>query len=84
MNRNALVWNLSGLAVLGVGVLTVIIGRMLMPSYETAATVGTLVPWFITWGMIWMTAIIAVIIAVTLFSLGSGRRASHVPARAPD
>ncbi len=81
MNRNALVWKLGGVAVLAVGILTVTIGRMLMPSWETATTVGTTVPWVITWGMVWMTAIIAVIIAVTLFSLGSSSRGRPVPLR---
>lgn len=84
MNRNTLAWILGGIAVLVVGAITVWLGAALMPTRTTAETVGTIVPWFITWGMIWMTALIAVIMAVNLFAIGlSSRHGYPVPA-APD
>jgi hypothetical protein len=70
MKRYSLAWILSSLAVLGVGAITLWLGQTLMPPRTTAATVGTLVPWFITWGIIWMTALIAVVIAVNILSVG--------------
>src|SRR5215210_5511182 len=72
MKRNTLVWALAGIVVLAIGAMTVLIGRAIMPPRATAETIGTIVPWFITWGMIWMTAIIAIILAVTIFATGLG------------
>src|SRR5687768_4096457 len=70
MNRNTIAWIAGAIAVLGVGAITVWLGRTLMPTRTTAETVGTIVPWFLTWGMIWMTMLIAVILAVNLFAVG--------------
>jgi hypothetical protein len=82
MNRNTLVWILGGIASLVVGAITVWLGRTLMPLRTTAETVGTIVPWFITWGMIWMTALIAVIMAINLFAIGLNTRHGY-PLPAP-
>jgi hypothetical protein len=80
MNRNTLVWILGGIASLIVGAITVMLGQALMPTRTTAVTVGTIVPWFITWGMIWMTALVGVIMAINLFAIGlSSRHGYSVP-----
>ena len=84
MNRNTLPWFLGGIAVLGIGAVTVMLGRMLMPPRTTAETVGTIVPWVITWGMIWMTTLIAVIIAVNLFMIGLNSRHGYPVPVPPD
>jgi uncharacterized membrane protein len=82
MNRTTLTWILAGLAVLGVAVVTVMLGQTLLPPRATAQTIGTLVPWYITWGMIWGTALIAVIIAINLFAVGlNNGRAHSMPVR---
>ena len=84
MNRNALTWILGGIAVLGVAAITLIVGQTLMPPKAKAQTIGTLVPWFITWGMIWMTTLIAVILAVNLFAIGLNSSRSHPTPAPPD
>jgi hypothetical protein len=84
MNRNTLVWILGGIASLIVGAITVMLGQALMPSRTTAVTVGTIVPWFITWGMIWMTALVAVIMAVHLFTIGLNSRHGYPLPAPPD
>jgi hypothetical protein len=77
MKRTSLAWTLGGIGVLAVGVITVLLGWAIMPARATAATIGTIVPWFITWGMILGTAVIAVIIAVNLFATGRGSGQTH-------
>jgi hypothetical protein len=70
MKRSTLVWILSAIAVLAMGGVTVWLGQTLLPPRDTAVTVGTLVPWYLTWGMIWMTMLIALILAVNLIIVG--------------
>ena len=81
MKRNTLAWVVGGVVVLGLAAITMMLGRTLMPPKTTAQRIGTLVPYFLTWGMIWMTAVIAVIIAINLFWVGlnSRRRPTLVP-----
>ena len=77
MKRNPLGWILSAVAVLGVAALTFWLGQTLLPPRTTAQTVGTIVPWYLTWGLIWMTVVISVIIAGNLFTVGLNSRSSH-------
>lgn len=84
MKRNPLGWILSGVAVLGVAILTFWLGQTLLPPKATAQTVGTIVPWYFTWGLIWMTVVISVIIAGNLFAVGLNRGSTHpIPALLP-
>jgi hypothetical protein len=84
MKRNAPVWILSAVAMLGVAALTYWFGYVLLPPRATAQTVGTIVPWYLTWGMIWMTVAISVIIAGNLFAVGLSSGRSHpIPALLP-
>jgi hypothetical protein len=76
MRSNPIVWMLSAVAMLGVAALTYWFGYVLLPSKATAQTVGTIVPWYLTWGLIWMTVVISVIIASTLFRVGLGSSSS--------
>ena len=55
MKRNTLVWMLSAVAMVVVAGVTYWLGRTLLPPRTTAVEVGTIVPWYLTWGMIWMT-----------------------------
>jgi ABC-type uncharacterized transport system permease subunit len=84
MNRNTIAWILSGIASLVVGAITVWLGRTLMPARTTAETVGTIVPWFLTWGMIWMTALIALIMAINLFAIALNSRHGYPVPVPPD
>jgi hypothetical protein len=77
MKRNPLVWILSAVAMLGVAALTYWFGYVLLPPRATAQTVGTIVPWYLTWGMIWMTVLTSVIIAGNLFIVGSSSERVH-------
>jgi hypothetical protein len=70
MKQNALAWIVGALAVLVVAAVTFWLGYTLLPTRTTAQTIGTIVPWYLTWGMIWMTLVISVIIAVNLFVVG--------------
>jgi hypothetical protein len=81
MKRNPLVWILGAIAMLGVAALTYWFGYVLLPPRATAQTIGTLVPWYLTWGLIWMTIVISVIIAGNLFMVGLASPTSNpVPA----
>ena len=75
MKRSTFLWILSAIAVLAMGGITVWLGRTLLPPKATAETVGTIVPWYLTWGLIWMTMLIAAILAVNMFIVG--RSPSH-------
>ena len=77
MKRKSLAWTLGGIGALLVGVITVLLGWAIMPTRATAATIGTIVPWFITWGMVVGTALISVIIALNLFATGRGSGQAH-------
>jgi hypothetical protein len=70
MKRTTLVWILSAIVVLAMGGVTVWLGQTLLPPKATAETIGTIVPWYLTWGMIWMTMLIALILAVNLVMVG--------------
>jgi hypothetical protein len=84
MKRNPLVWILGAVAMLGVAALTYWFGYVLLPPRATAQTVGTLVPWYLTWGLVWMTVVISVIVAGNLFTVGSNNRSSDaIPAVLP-
>jgi hypothetical protein len=84
MRRNPLVWMLGAVAMLGVAALTFWFGYMLLPPRATAQTIGTIVPWYLTWGLIWMTVVISLIIAGNLYVAGLNRESSDaIPALLP-
>src|SRR5262245_29521972 len=74
MNRNGVAWFLSAIVVLGLAVLAVLFGLHLVPPRETALAKGTIVPWYLVWGMICITAAMAVFlagfVATTAFNSG--------------
>jgi hypothetical protein len=70
MKRTTLLWILAAVAVLAMGGVTVWLGQTLLPPKATAETIGTIVPWYLTWGMIWMTMLIALILAINLVMVG--------------
>jgi hypothetical protein len=84
MKRNPFVWILGGVAMLVVAALTCWFGYVLLPPRATAQTVGTIVPWYLTWGLIWMTVVISVIIAGNLYVIGLNPGSSDsIPALLP-
>jgi hypothetical protein len=76
MNRNGGVWFLGAIVVFGLAVLAVVFGLHLVPAKEVASAKGTIVPWYLVWGMIWATAAMAVFLAGFLAStaLNAGKR----------
>jgi hypothetical protein len=77
MNRDAVKWIVGAILVLGLAPVTVIFGMTLLPSMVAAQKGGTLVPWTLTWGMIWMTALIAVALAGLLVRVGVSQARSE-------
>jgi hypothetical protein len=76
MNRNGGVWFLAAIVVFGLAVLSVVFGLHLVPTRETASAKGTIVPWYLVWGMIWATTAMSVFLAGFLASmaLNAGKR----------
>jgi hypothetical protein len=69
MNRNGGVWFVAAIVVFGLAVLAVVFGLHLVPSRATALAKGTVVPWYLVWGMICVTAAMAVFLAGFLASM---------------
>jgi hypothetical protein len=69
MPRAAL-WKLIAIIVLGLGALLVGFGLNLMPTQEVAMSRGSIAPWRMTWGMIWITVAMTVVLAWFLFTVG--------------
>jgi hypothetical protein len=67
--KNAALWKVVALVVLGLGALLVVFGMNLMPSQETAIAKGSIAPWRLTWGMIWITVLMTVVLAGYLFTV---------------
>jgi hypothetical protein len=71
MNRDAVGWIVGAIAVLGLAALGVILGMNLMPgSTEMHEKLGTRAPLIVTWGMIWTTVLISVVLAGFLIATG--------------
>ena len=73
MNR-LLLWKVVAVVVLALGALLVVFGLNLMPTQEVAISKGSIAPWRMTWGMIWLTVLMTVVLAGFLFSVGRGKR----------
>jgi hypothetical protein len=73
MNRTAVRWIVGAVAVLALAPVSVMFGTTLLPSWTTAGARGTLVPWLLTWGLISMTALIAVGLAGFLTMIGMSK-----------
>lgn len=72
MNRSP-VWKLVAVVVLALGALLVVFGLNLMPTQEQAIAKGSIAPWRMTWGMIWITVLMTVVLASFLFRVGNSR-----------
>ena len=76
MNRDSVQWMAVAVAVLGLAAFSVVLGTNLLPPRTVAEAKGTLGPWILTWGMVWMTVLASVILAgfLVAISLGKGRQ----------
>ena len=74
MIQGALGWMVLGVATLVLSAAALIFGVNLLPAAETMqGKLGTIAPLVITWGMIWLTVISGVGLAIYVFAYGSGR-----------
>jgi hypothetical protein len=74
MNQGSLGWILLGIAVLGLSALALVFGvNMLPPSENMQSKLGTIAPLIITWGMIWITVVMGVVLAIYVFAYGLGK-----------
>jgi hypothetical protein len=76
MNQSSAKWNIAAIGVLGLAPVSVLFGMTLLPTRAVAEKAGTIVPWFLTWGVIWMTALIAVGLAGFLIVTGRSKDAN--------
>ena len=63
-------WMLGALAVFGLAAFTFWLGLVIMPPMARAKEFGTVVPWFITWGLLWLTIATALAIAGFMAMVG--------------
>jgi hypothetical protein len=71
MNRNPVLWYLSALVVLGLTAASLLFGLNLLPSSDVMKTkLGTTAPLMITWGMIFMTVVLGLMLAGYLVATG--------------
>jgi hypothetical protein len=73
--KNSPLWKLVAIVVLGLGALLVVFGMNLMPSQQTAIAKGSIAPWRLTWGMIWCTVAMTIVLAGYLFTVGGKKQA---------
>ena len=74
MNRIAVL--ITALAAFGIAVANVILGQRLILPLPVATERGAEVPWYLAWGMVWVSVMCAAALGVFLISstLRSGRR----------
>lgn len=66
----AVKWIIGALAVIALMGVCIMVGMTLLPPMAEAAKKGTLVPWIVTWGMIWVTTAMGVVIAGYMVGIG--------------
>ena len=74
MNQGTLGWMVLGVATLVLSAAALIFGVNLLPPAETMqGKLGTIAPLIITWGMIWITAVSGIGLAIYIFAYGAGK-----------
>jgi len=74
MNQGALGWIVLGVATLVLSAGALLFGVSLLPPAETMqGKLGTIAPLIITWGMIWLTVVSGVGLAIYIFAYGTGK-----------
>lgn len=76
MNRESVQLIVAAVAVLGLAAFSVTLGANLLPSRAAAEAKGTLGPWILTWGMVWMAVLASVILAGFLVATSLGKTES--------
>jgi hypothetical protein len=74
MNQGSLGWIALGVATLILSAGALVFGVSLLPAAETMqGKLGTIAPLIITWGMIWLTVLSGVGLAIYIFAYGTGK-----------
>ena len=73
MGQTRVMWIVGSITMLALAVLGLILGVALMPKGTIAIRDGKMVPWLLTWGMIWVTTVAAIVIAAFLAMVGAGK-----------
>lgn len=73
MSRDSVQWMVAAVAVLGLAGFSVALGMNLLPPRTVAEAKGTLGPWVLTWGMVWLSVLSAVTLAGFLIATGLGK-----------
>jgi hypothetical protein len=73
MNRESVQLIVGAVAVLGLAAFSVTLGANLLPPRAVAEAKGTLGPWILTWGMVWMAVLASVILAGFLVATSLGK-----------
>jgi hypothetical protein len=71
MNRS--VWNVVGVVVLGLALITVVLGTYLVPSMAEAGERGTIAGWWLIWIVIGSVVASSIALAGFLFAAGAGK-----------
>ena len=78
MNQGTLGWIVLGVATLVLSAGALLFGVSLLPPAETMqGKLGTIAPLIITWGMIWLTVVSGVGLAIYIFAYGTGKISSR-------
>ena len=79
MNLKAVRWIFGAIVAAGLAAVTVMIATTLLPPMTEAQRKGTFVPWVLTWGMVWETVLLALVVAGFLFVTGLNKGRSQQP-----
>ena len=70
---HAVKWFGGALVTLCFSAITLMLGANLLPTGAAAQKKGTYVPWVLTWGMLWGTALTGVILAAFMVMYATGK-----------
>jgi len=72
MHQSKIEWVSYAVVVLALGVGGVLFGYNLLPEMSVAEERGVVIPWMLTWAMVWMTLVTAIVIAWYVIRTGGG------------
>ncbi|MEO8255992.1 MAG: hypothetical protein ABI868_01470 [Acidobacteriota bacterium] len=74
MNQGTFGWMVLGIVTLVLSAGALLFGVSLLPPAATMqGKLGTIAPLIITWGMIWLTVVSGVGLAIYIFAYGAGK-----------
>ena len=73
MTQTRAMWIAGSIIMLALAALSLFTGVALMPQGTVAIRDGKMIPWLLTWGMIWTTTVAAIVVATFLAMVGAGK-----------